>query len=244
MNLRQGSSSVALDGIGFLSLKGNDSDAWRIIELQGANTPEMLIAQAYMLVDRSERREDAMALCDAAVKACPTWWMRQMASKVLLLLGETERAKAVCSTRIKSDVCADITCPWIWLDRKSIEFIAGDIGVEKYRRADETMGGKFYYHYTIGCLAAGQGESERARAHLQLCVDNSSFLLLESNWARLFLQRLESNAEWPEADGREARQTKSVKGLTALHVIKQTGLITRGDKNYHFTDRREYCRSC
>jgi hypothetical protein len=193
-----GSPLIVFDAIGFLYRTGSDADAWRIARACHPDTAEVQIARAYMLADSPEQREQAISLAVSAVEACPTWWMRQMASKVFLLLGDTEHARDICLKWMQSETFeSDHACPWIWLDRQSVRYLAGEISREEYEQDDTTMWGEFYYHYTMGCEAIGAGNWEEARTQLQVCDERSSFISPEANWAKVFLNRLETDSAWP-----------------------------------------------
>jgi hypothetical protein len=125
-------------------------DAWSVIHSANPARPETKAAKAYLLADTPDGRQEALKLYESlsAESIYGTWWVRQMASKILLLLGEVERAEQDCRRWMEAATESDAAHIGVRLDKASIEYLAKkDRVAEDYLQANTWVDGLFYANY-------------------------------------------------------------------------------------------------
>ena len=102
--MKQGSATVAFDAIGFFYREGLLDEGLQMINNSDQTRPEMRAAKAYLPADRPDGALEALALFEALTSdtAHDTWWVRQMASKIPLLLGDSDKAKDIARAWIRT----------------------------------------------------------------------------------------------------------------------------------------------
>jgi hypothetical protein len=162
--------------------------------------------KAYLLADRPGGREAALELYEQVRNDAnsDTWWVRQISSKILLLLGDIERTREDCRKWMKLATESDSPSYWEHLDKLSIAYLAGELSKTEYLQADATVHGKFYAYYTLAFESIGNRNWDDAREYLEKCVVNANHAPVETNWAKAFLNRLRDDVEdesgkWPRA---------------------------------------------
>jgi tRNA A-37 threonylcarbamoyl transferase component Bud32 len=149
-----------------------------------APDPLAAVARAYLLIDLNlpARAED-----DYRLVAAKVGFASVLAETIPLLAGDEGRAAANCVRLL------DVVPPQ-HDDYQSLRYLAGRLSAEDLlASAGESRCRQCNAHYYIGMSLLARGEREAARAQFNRSVETGTHWLVEFQWSRAFLARMNQN---------------------------------------------------
>jgi hypothetical protein len=168
--------------------RDRSGEAIDILNRQGL-TPDGLeaISRAFLLLD-SKHPEEAR---ERFSRAAANMRLKVLAETILLLAGETYR--------VQSDTAQLLgAIPSQHPDYQALQFYAGRISAEEL--ASETSSSRYQAcgnYYLIAMLYLSRGDREAARRYFKRSVETGTHWLVQYQWSRAFLARMERDSLWP-----------------------------------------------
>jgi tetratricopeptide (TPR) repeat protein len=146
------------------------------------------ISQAFLLLDSKHpaEAEKQYSLAAASVR------LKVLAETIFLLAGD--------STRVQADAAQLLgAIPPQHPDYQALRFYAGWISAEELAAEAGSSGYQACGdYYLIAMLYLARGEREIARRYFRRCMETGTHWLIQYQWSRAFLARLERDPHWPQ----------------------------------------------
>jgi hypothetical protein len=147
-----------------------------------------MVARAYLLLDLSQTNEAETVYRQVA--ATPGY-ETLLGQTILLLAGEHGRVVTNCAQRL-------VALPEQHPDHPTLRYLVGQASAKDLiANAGAPRVRQCSAHYVIALSRLAQCDREAARRNLQKCIETGTHWLIQFQWSRAFLARMEQDPHWP-----------------------------------------------